>query len=114
MNKRIVVHLIDMDRAHNFSYEDDRYINETFYSGTITRNEYPNICLGYKITEEKLSHAIDTLITYFMQAENHSIIVDLDERNDKLAPVKEMTITDLLMLSIILKIGLYGENRKNR
>lgn len=57
--------------------------------------EYKHIYLDHEITEEDFENCINTLVTYFMQNDLHGMVIDLDERNKELRPVKEMTIEEI-------------------
>ena len=48
-----------------------------------------------EITEEDLANAIDVLISAFVKRKVYSIVIDIDERNRELEPVKEMTLEDI-------------------
>ena len=48
-----------------------------------------------EITEEDLTNAIDVLISAFVKRKVYSIVIDIDERNRELEPIKEMTLKDI-------------------
>lgn len=57
--------------------------------------EYPNICLGHKITDDEIVHAMDVIATYFMQTGKNGIEVILEEREKSLTPAVEMTMEEI-------------------
>lgn len=57
--------------------------------------EYKHIYLDHKITGEEFANCINTLVTYFMQNGSSMLLIDLDERNKELRPIKEMTIEEI-------------------
>lgn len=57
--------------------------------------EYKHIYLDHEITEEEFENCINTLVTYFMQNGLYGMLIDLDKKNKKLSPVKEMTIEEI-------------------
>lgn len=58
-------------------------------------NEYPYVYLKKEITDEDAERAIDILATFFMQRQLNFIDVDLEKRNDALAPAKDMTLEEI-------------------
>ena len=48
-----------------------------------------------KLSREDCIKAVDTLITYCYQEEIHRMEIDIDERDQILAPVKEMTLEEI-------------------
>lgn len=62
----------------------------------ISRDEYKHLFVDHEVTDEELGEVLDIITTWFMQnPDNHTIIVDLNERNERLAPRKEMTIKEI-------------------
>ena len=50
---------------------------------------------GKPLCNDDVTEAIDTLIAYYHQEEIYTMIIDIDERNESLAPAKEMTIEQI-------------------
>ena len=61
----------------------------------ISEDEYPNLMLDHKVTEDEFNTAIDTIITYFAQKDLYHIVVDLKMRNDYQGPAREMTMEEI-------------------
>ena len=58
-------------------------------------DEYPHIYVDHEVSEEEFQHAINVILTYFMQTKMIATNVNLDKRNSRMAPVKEMTIEEI-------------------
>ena len=58
-------------------------------------DEYPYIYLDHTITDGELNNAIDVITTYLMQNNLFTLYIDLDVRNERRMPTKEMTIGDI-------------------
>ena len=88
MNKRIEVNLIDPDFSHSLCQEFP-----TLY-GIDIRNIIDKFG-DRKITDEDAADALDLIAVYFWQRRIHRMVLDIDARNEALAPVKEMTIAEI-------------------
>ena len=56
---------------------------------------YPYLLEGDAVCEQEAVEAMDTLIRYLYQNKKVQIIYDLEHRNKALAPVREMTMTEI-------------------
>lgn len=96
MNKKINISVVDKNSGWtSIIHEDDKFITESYYLGTLSGGEYSNVYVKHEVTPEEFENALDTITTWFMQNGTERIEIDLDERNAKLAPVKEMTIEEI-------------------
>ena len=59
----------------------------------------PNILEQFKdrISDDECVKALDTLIAYFVQENISKMEVNIDERDESLAPEKEMTIDEMII-----------------
>lgn len=77
--------------------------------------EYPNIYKKVKeqhevISKEDVIDAVDLITAYFMQTYCKEIVINLDARNNDLAPAKEMTLDEIeKLLGYKVKIVNKGE-----
>lgn len=58
-------------------------------------NEYPHIYLDHEVSKDEVEHAIDTIITFFMQKDLKNMTVDLDRRENALKPPVELTLEEI-------------------
>lgn len=65
------------------------------------------------VTEDEMSHAVDTLITWFYQERVYKLDVDISERDRLLGPPKEMTIEDIEK-ALGYKVKIIGGKRGER
>lgn len=72
-----------------YGYSD---INRNFM---IREKDCPYIFVNHVVSDNEFNEAIDTIITYFMQRKLHCISIDLEERNNSYAPIKEMTLNEI-------------------
>lgn len=70
-------------------------LEHDFGHARISEDEYPNMMLDHKITEEEWGQAVNTVLTYFAQKELYYVIVDLEKRNKSVGPAREMTIEEI-------------------
>lgn len=96
MKTRINISLIENDIKACYTYDHfGRYVDEQYWLANIHEDDYPNIYKKHKVTMEEMQNAVDIIITWLIQQNNNRIIIDLDERNKRLAPAKEMTLEDV-------------------
>lgn len=62
---------------------------------TLNKEEYPYVFLDRDVTADECIEAMQLIATYFMQNKVNHIILDLEERNDFLTPVKQMTLEEI-------------------
>ena len=69
---------------------------ETYYFGHINKKTHKNLYLNHKINPDEFNKAIKIISTYMMQnSDVHSIELNLDDKNEELAPVKQMTLEEI-------------------
>lgn len=67
-----------------------------YYFGHINKDTHKNLYLNHRINPKEFDKAIKIITTYMMQhGDVHSIELNLDDKNEELAPVKEMTLEDI-------------------
>lgn len=79
-------------------YEESLRIGEKakYYYGHIDKDTHNNLYLHHKINPKEFNKAIKVITTYMMQNNNaHSLQLNLDEKNEELAPAKEMTLEEI-------------------
>ena len=93
--KQIKIDLLDL----SYGYLDKTKSEENNILGydhpRLYPTEYKNIYLDHEITEEEFDNCINTLVTYFMQKGLYMLLLNLDEKNKGMRPVKEMTIEEI-------------------
>lgn len=65
---------------------------------------------GKTLSRDDLENAIDTMIAYYCKEEIYKTIIDIDTRNESLAPAKEMTIEQIELL-LGYKIKIVGDEK---
>lgn len=96
MNKRIEINLIDPNFDDTILYYDNvKYVMPK--SPRLFGFECENIMkkINKKISNDKIQDALDIITAYFVQKGIHKIVLDIDERNEALAPAKEMTLDEI-------------------
>ena len=96
MNKIINIELKDPNLEQDrYGYEYVRIPNyPRLFSHEI--NNIINKFDGHKITEDEIMDALDLISLYMYQERIHKIVIDIDERNENLAPAsKEMTLEEI-------------------
>ena len=96
MNKIINIELKDPNlEQDSYGYEYVRIPNyPRLFSHEISNiiNKFD----GRKITEDEIMDALDLISLYIYQERIHKIVIDIDERNENLAPAsKEMTLEEI-------------------
>ena len=91
MRKKLAIHLL----APMPEYTEVKEQYGSFVPTTIFEDEFPNIYIKHKITDEEWLHAMNTIITYMMQHEYRVVEVDLDKRNEDLDPINKLSLEEL-------------------
>ena len=96
MNKIINIELKDPNLEQDgYGYE---YVHIPNYPRLFSHeiNNIINKFDGRKITEDEAMDALDLISLYIYQERIHKIVIDIDERNENLAPAsKEMTLEEI-------------------
>lgn len=92
MSKRIVIELQELAGFNPLTGSYWEYDSE---HTRLYKDEYPNVYLDKKPTDDELDHAIDVIVTDMLYRQGRIYYIDLDRRNEALAPVKEMTLEEI-------------------
>lgn len=95
MKKRLCLTLRDMRLPYRSSCDYNDLIEEKYYNACIHEDEYSNIYLNHKIKDKEFTHALRIILTRLMQKEANYIMIDLNEFDNGLSPVKEMTLEEI-------------------
>ena len=71
-----------------------------------------NLNRDTEITNNELNHALDIVTAYFVKHRINGLVLDINERNKILAPVKEMTIEEIEK-ELGYKIKIVKENKND-
>lgn len=87
-----------MSKSLRINVVDPSLIRDGYNQPGIQRHECANIIKQFENKNESMddvAKAIDTIINHFVVNDLRYMIVDINERNEILAPAKEMTIGDI-------------------
>ena len=71
-----------------------------------------NLNRDTEITVEELNHALDVVTAYFAEHCINELVLDINKRNEMLAPAKEMTIEEIEE-KLGYKIKIVKENKND-
>lgn len=107
MSKTLEIRVVDPDWAPRL-YDTSKHENPY-----ILYDEYSNIdraLSGKTVNMNNIDELVDALIRYFGLFKLEYMVVDINERNKTLAPVKEMTI-DEIEKELGYKIKIVGKDK---
>lgn len=95
MTKKFSMHLLAPmtkydEMRGNYDERYGQYVPVAIYE-----NEFPNMYIDHKITDDEWDKAVNTILTYMMQRGYRIIEVDLDKRNEDLDPINRMSLEEL-------------------
>lgn len=98
MSKKIVISVHDDDHPFvDFNQRNTLCINELECENVLNkvRDMGVNIHGSLDMQGEKFAEAIDILIASMVQYNTNQIVIDIDERNEKYAEPKKMTLSQI-------------------
>lgn len=93
--KTLYMNMVDESLGGSRESCSDGLMKEEYFLRTIGQDEYKHLYLDRVIEMNEVDDAISIILTYFMQNHVDRIYVDLDDRDKKKAPAKEMTLEEV-------------------
>lgn len=106
MSKKLIIKVCDPDFIEPFEFRDSYFFDENYRIIMPKGTDYTHPCLdqldcpnvlhkvGYT-PHSKFINALDVVIAQFAKTHINTMEIDISEREQKLSPVKEMTIGEI-------------------